>query len=90
MLFQSGSFLLGSLATRALLDRVGAGRLVAPGLGFIAAGSLGLLLLNLREPSLLGVMLPVAASAFGIAFVMPATTTAALAPFPATPAPPRR
>ena len=83
MLFQSGSFLLGSLATRALLDRVGAGRLVAPGLGFIAAGSLGLLLLNLRDPSLLGVMLPVALAAFGIAFVMPATTTAALAPFPA-------
>ena len=83
MLFQSGSFLLGSLATRALLDRVGAGRLVAPGLGFIAAGSLGLLLLNLRDPSLLGVMLPVALSAFGIAFVMPATTTDALAPFPA-------
>ena len=83
MLFQSGSFLLGSLATRALLDRVGAGRLVAPGLGFIAAGSLGLLLLNLRDPSLLGVMLPVALAAFGIAFVMPATTTDALAPFPA-------
>ena len=83
MLFQSGSFLLGSLATRALLDRFGAGRLVAPGLGFIAAGSLGLLLLNLRDPSLLAVMLPVATSAFGIAFVMPATTTAALAPFPA-------
>ena len=46
MLFQSGSFFLGSLATRALLDRFGAARLVAPGLGFIAAGSLGLLLLT--------------------------------------------
>jgi DHA1 family bicyclomycin/chloramphenicol resistance-like MFS transporter len=65
-----------------LLARYGAARLVAPGLGFLAAGSLGLLALNLREPSLLAVMLPVASSAFGIAFVMPATTTAALAPFP--------
>jgi DHA1 family bicyclomycin/chloramphenicol resistance-like MFS transporter len=83
MLFQSGSFLLGSLATRVLMDRVGAARLVAPGLGFIALGSAGLLLLNLSEPSFLGVMLPVAAYALGIAFVMPATTTAALAPFPA-------
>ena len=83
MLFQSGSFLLGSLATRVLMDRVGAAALVAPGLGFIAAGSLALALgLHLREPSFLGVMLPVASFAVGIAFVMPATTTAALAPFP--------
>jgi DHA1 family bicyclomycin/chloramphenicol resistance-like MFS transporter len=82
MLFQSGSFLLGSLLTRSLMERVGAARLVAPGLGFIALGSAGLLLLNLNDPSFLGVMLPVAAYAVGIAFVMPATTTAALAPFP--------
>jgi DHA1 family bicyclomycin/chloramphenicol resistance-like MFS transporter len=82
MLLQSGSFFAGSLATRALMDRRGAAGLVAPGLGFIAAGSLGLLLLNVREPSFLGVMGPVGLYAVGIAFVMPATTTAALAPFP--------
>ena len=82
MLLQSGSFFAGSLVARALMHRVGAARLVAPGLGFIAAGSLGLVALNLRDPSFLGVMGPVALYAFGIAFVMPATTTAALAPFP--------
>ena len=60
MLFQSGSFLLGSLATRALLDRVGAGRLVAPGLGFIAAGSLGLAAPQPPRPEPARVMLPVA------------------------------
>ena len=84
MLFQSGSFFLGSLATRHLMDRVGAAGLVAPGLGFIAAGNAALfLLLNFAAPSFLGVMLPVASAAIGIAFVMPATTTAALAPFTA-------
>ncbi len=34
------------------------------------------------EPSFLRVMAPVAVYTFGIAFVMPAMTTAALAPFP--------
>jgi DHA1 family bicyclomycin/chloramphenicol resistance-like MFS transporter len=83
MLFQSGSFLLGSLACRLLMRRTSAYRLVAPGLGLIAVGSAGLLLLLVREPSFLAVMVPVAFSAFGLALVMPAMTTAALAPFPA-------
>lgn len=83
MLLQSGSFILGSLATRRLMDRVGAPRLVGPGLGLVAAGNLALMALLLAaEPSFLGVMLPVGCAAAGIAFVMPAATTAALAPFP--------
>jgi DHA1 family bicyclomycin/chloramphenicol resistance-like MFS transporter len=83
MLFQSGSFFAGSLIVRGLMTRTSAYRLVAPGLGFIAAGSLGAALLLVREPSFLRVMGPVAVYAFGIAFVLPAMSTAALAPFPA-------
>lgn len=84
MLFQSGSFFLGSLASRWLMDRIGADGLVGPGLALIALGGAALFLgLAFGTPSFLGVMLPVASGAVGIAFVMPATTTAALAPFPA-------
>ena len=56
---------------------------MTPGLGFVAAGGLALTALNVTAPSFLGVMGPVALAAFGIALLMPATTTAALAPFPA-------
>jgi DHA1 family bicyclomycin/chloramphenicol resistance-like MFS transporter len=65
------------------MRRTSAYRLVGPGLGFIAAGSLGTTLLLVWEPSFLRVMVPVAVYAFGIAFVLPAMSTAALAPFPA-------
>lgn len=82
MLAQSGSFFAGSLAARALMRRTSAYRLVGPGLGCIAAGSLGILMLLVWEPSFARVMLPVGCYAFGIAFVMPAMTTAGLAPFP--------
>jgi DHA1 family bicyclomycin/chloramphenicol resistance-like MFS transporter len=82
MLFQSGSYFLGSLTARALIARTSAYHLVAPGLVLVAAGSLGTSLLLVWEPSYLRVLLPVAVYAFGIAFVMPAMTTAALAPFP--------
>lgn len=82
MLLQSGFFFAGSLVVRRMMGRVGAVPLVAPGLGFIAVGSLGLLPLLAWEPSLLRVMAPVAFYAFGIAFVMPAMTTVSLNPFP--------
>jgi DHA1 family bicyclomycin/chloramphenicol resistance-like MFS transporter len=81
MLFQSGSFFVGSLAVRSLMARTSAYRLVAPGLACIAVGSVGVASILLHAPSFFGVMLPVAVYAFGIAFVMPAMTTAALQPF---------
>lgn len=83
MLMQSGSFFAGSLVVRALMRRTSAYRLVAPGLAFIAAGSLGEAMLLFWEPDFLRVMVPVGIFAVGIAFVMPAMATAALAPFPA-------
>lgn len=81
MLAQSGSFFLGSLVVRNLMARFGANQLVGPGLIFIALGGLGTATLLIWPPSFLHVMVPVAVYAFGIAFVMPAMSTAALAPF---------
>ena len=81
MLAQSGSFFTASLLVRQLMGRFSAERLVGPGLVFVALGSLGTLTLLLWPPSFLHVMVPVATYSFGIAFVMPAMSTAALAPF---------
>ncbi|WP_099826515.1 multidrug effflux MFS transporter [Oceaniglobus indicus] len=81
MLMQSGFFFAGSLAVRVLMPRFGAYALVPVGLVFIAAGSTGTATLLIWPPSFLHVMVPVAVYAFGIAFVMPAMSTAALAPF---------
>ncbi|HJO49518.1 MAG TPA: multidrug effflux MFS transporter [Sulfitobacter pontiacus] len=81
MLAQSGSFFTASLLVRQLMGQFSADRLVGPGLVFVALGSLGTLTLLLWPPSFLHVMVPVATYSFGIAFVMPAMSTAALAPF---------
>lgn len=81
MMIQSGSFFTGSLVGRYLMKRVSAYRLVPVGLALVAAGALGAFMLLFWEPSLLRVMVPVGFHAFGIALVMPAMTTAVLAPF---------
>jgi MFS transporter, DHA1 family, multidrug resistance protein len=81
MLAQSGSFFAASLICRKLMRRYGANALVAPGLMFVALGSVGTLTLLMWAPSFLHVMIPVGVYSFGIAFVMPAMSTAALAPF---------
>ncbi len=83
MLMQSASFFVGSLVMRAMMRRFAALAMVPVGLAMIGVGSLALaVLLRLGEPTLWSVMLPVAAYAFGIAFVISAMTTAALAQFP--------
>jgi len=82
MLMQSGSFFLGSLTFRPLMRRYSAYQMVSPGLVLIALGSIVTLTLLVGEPTFLRVMIPVAIYAFGIAFVIPAMSTAALAPFP--------
>lgn len=83
MIIQSGSYFIGSMVVRVLLGRIGAYRLVPIGLVFIGAGCalLSVFCLTL-EPAMPTIMGPVALYTFGIAFVMPATMTAALAPFP--------
>lgn len=83
MLMQSGFFFLGNITVRAVMRRTGAAILVPVGLGFVFIGATSLaILLHLYEPTFLRVMGPVAFSSFGMAFVMPAMTTASLAPFP--------
>ena len=83
MLMQSGLYFAGSLVVRQLLGRYGAFRIVPAGLAFIAAGSLSTAIgLHLFEPTFLLVMGPVAFFSFGLAFVLPAMSTATLAPFP--------
>jgi DHA1 family bicyclomycin/chloramphenicol resistance-like MFS transporter len=83
MLMQSGMFFVGSLVVRRLMHRHGAYSIVPVGLGFIIAGSAGVaVLLRIAEPSFLVVMGPIGFYAFGIAFIMPAMSTASLAPFP--------
>jgi MFS transporter, DHA1 family, multidrug resistance protein len=83
MMMQTGSYLLGSLVLRRLMPRLGAFRLVPMGLALIGLGA-ALIAIGLRlvEPSYLTVMGPVGVYMFGIAFVLPAMQTAALAPFP--------
>lgn len=84
MLAQTGSYFLGGLAARRLMNSIGAERLVAPGLVVAVLGAAGTLLLeHVVEPSWVTVMAPIAVYAFSIALVIPALTTAVLAPFPA-------
>ena len=83
MILQTGSFFIGSLVMRRMLGRRSARALAPVGLAFIAAGGAASLVhLAGVAPSLLNVMGPVALYAFGIGFVMPYSTTAALGPFP--------
>lgn len=85
MMMQTGSFMVGSLVVGRLMRRIDARHLVPVGLGFVAAGGLAFAAgLRLLEPSFATVMGPVAIWAFGVAFIMPYTQTAALAPFPRT------
>lgn len=83
MLMQSGAFFVGALTVRQTIRRYGAYRLLTPGLIFIMTGSLAMaVLLRLFEPTLLTVMGPVALFAYGASFIIPAISTASLAPFP--------
>jgi DHA1 family bicyclomycin/chloramphenicol resistance-like MFS transporter len=83
MLMQSGFYLSGSLLVRHLLGRVSAFHLVPVGLAMVAIGDVALAIgLYQYEPTFLLVMGPVAFLGFGVAFIMPAMTTAAMAPFP--------
>lgn len=80
MVMQSGSYLLGAVMMRSLLQRIEAHRLVPFGLGLIALSGVMLALgLRLFDPSFIAVMGPIAIFAFGIAFISPSMQTSALA-----------
>lgn len=83
MLLQSASFFVGSLVVRQSMGRFGAFRIVPVGIVGIVLGSITLpLLLGLYPPSVWTVMGPIVLYSFGTAFVMPAMSTASVAPFP--------
>lgn len=82
MLAQTGSFAFGGLVARRLLQLYGAERLVMPGMIVATLGAGATVLLGrVIEPSYLAVMIPVGVFAFATAFILPALSTAALAPF---------
>lgn len=83
MLAQTGSYAFGGLVARRLMTIWSADRLVLPALVLGAVAALATAALGrLIEPSYAAVMVPVGIFAFGTAFVIPALSTAALAPFP--------
>lgn len=83
MLFQSISFVSGSLAMRVLIRRYGAYRMVPVGLAFCSSGAVAMaVLLGLFEPTFVTVMVPMAMFVFGNAFVMPAMAAASVAAYP--------
>ncbi len=82
MLAQTGAFTAGSALTARLLRRMDAKRLVPIGLAVVVAAGLGFGVgLHIFPASVYTVMGPAALWAFGIALVMPGTTTSALAKF---------
>lgn len=83
MLFQSASFISGSLAMRRLIPRYGAYRMVPVGLFFSSLGAIAMaVLLGLYEPTFVTVMAPIALFVFGNSFVMPAMSAASVASYP--------
>ncbi len=83
MLMQTGSYFAGSVALRMTAARLGGEGSVRVGLACCGIGGLLIALsVHFLAPSYLSVMLPVAFSSFGIAFLTPHMTTAALQSFP--------
>jgi len=85
MLVITVGFMIGSLTLRRLSRRRSAYSLVPLGLACNVVSSAALVVnLMLPEPTIVSVMGPILLFTFGNAFVLPAMTTAALAPFPHT------
>jgi DHA1 family bicyclomycin/chloramphenicol resistance-like MFS transporter len=83
MICQTLSYMLGGFVTQRLMRRVAAPKLVPVGLAIVGISAIVFALgLRLLEPSVVIVILPVQFWAFGIALILPATQTAALADYP--------
>lgn len=83
MLMQSGAYFIGTLCCRYAMSYVSGERCAQ--IGVICCGFGGLLIalsVSLMPPSVLSIMLPVAISTFGIAFVTPYILTASMLSFP--------
>lgn len=83
MLLQSGPFFVGGLIFRGVMGRLGSKRLIPVGILFMAVGYAAMATsMATLAPGLFSVMLPVAFFTFGVAFIVPAMSTATVAPFP--------
>ena len=83
MLMQTGCYFSGSVVFRIMLRWFTSKAQVAFGLSFVGIGAVALAISTEVLPiSYLSVMLPVGCFAFGIAFLIPYITNAALLPFP--------
>ena len=83
MLIQSMSYLSGSLVLRFLMPRLGAFRVAQVGAIIIALGAVLMVAsTTLLPPSVPAIMVPLGICVFGLAFITPAATTAAMHPFP--------
>lgn len=83
MIIQSGSFIVGTIVTGRLLKVVEARRLVPVGMMLWVVSSTLMCVLTLTmEPTVATVMGPVALFVFALAFVLPASFTDSMAPFP--------
>lgn len=83
MVIQSGSFITGTIVTSQLLRVVEARKLVPYGLVMLVVSAIVMSALTLiAQPTIMTVMGPVALFVFALAFVLPASFTDAMAPFP--------
>ncbi|CTQ56684.1 Sulfonamide resistance protein [Roseibium album] len=83
MVIQSGSFIAGTILTGRLLRVVEARKLVPYGIALMIVASILMCALTLTlQPTIATVMGPVGLFVFALAFVLPASFTESLAPFP--------
>jgi DHA1 family bicyclomycin/chloramphenicol resistance-like MFS transporter len=83
MLLQTLPFFFGGIIFRFAMRRHSAQRLVKVGMIAMGIGYTGTAAsLLLLPPTTIGVMVPIMFFSFGVAFIMPAVTTATVAPFP--------
>jgi len=83
MILQSGSFILGTVITGRLLKVTDAHKLVPFGLVMLVISAVAMCVQTLTQPpSIATVMSPVALFVFSLAFVLPASFTESMAPFP--------
>ncbi|KZL17328.1 Inner membrane transport protein YdhC [Pseudovibrio axinellae] len=83
MVFQSGSFFAGGVATRFLLRWFNAEELLAPALVLSAVGGLALFgVTQFDQLSFLSIMIPIGVFAFGASMALPALSMRGMDPFP--------
>ncbi|OYY29179.1 MAG: Bcr/CflA family drug resistance efflux transporter, partial [Azorhizobium sp. 35-67-15] len=83
MICQTGAFMFGTIVAGRMMKKIDAVRLIPVGLGCTLVAACGVIVVPQLVPhAFLGVMGPVAVWAFGVALLLPGSTTVGLAGFP--------